>query len=64
MTKNCKTSQLTHTTKTIIYIIATSSIFTEPDDPLQKWYSVVRKVTVLQAELWGNCGQNIKKGSF
>ena len=30
-TKNCKTSQLTQTTKTIIYINATSSIFTELD---------------------------------
>jgi hypothetical protein len=31
--KNCKTSHLTHTTRAINYINATSFIFKEPDGP-------------------------------
>jgi hypothetical protein len=27
---------------------------------LQKWYSVVRIDTLLQAEFWENCGENTK----
>jgi len=38
--KNYKTSHLTHTTKTTIYINAISSIFTEPDCQCgNKYYS-------------------------